>query len=192
MLRTYTTELLRPYWTFEALLEGLELASSTKRRTAVSGPRPRRRPAGWARHRPDLTLVCLRWEDLDRRLNAPLQGLAADERAGLAAAAVAQLVAALAALRAATSGAIVVTLLPRGVGPSSGSRCHGAHSEAAFGAELERRPGGAAARRAAGGAFDDLDGLSRRWAAPRCSTARLWHTSRFPFSPPARRRWRAG
>ena len=181
VLRTYTTELLRPYWTFEALLEGLELAlyeapyGSVWTETEAG--------AGLAAHRPDLTLVCLRWEDVDPRFAAPLQPLAAAERAALVADAVAQLGAALAALRAAVPGTIVLTLLPRQFGPELGAfDAMAESSDAALRASVKRAL--AARLRAALPAvhFDDLDLLLEQHGRAALFDRRLWQASRFPFS----------
>ncbi|MDX2170992.1 MAG: HAD-IIIC family phosphatase [Deltaproteobacteria bacterium] len=181
VLRTYTTELLRPYWIFEALLEGLELELYEAPYGSVwteTDPR-----AGLAAHRPELTVVCLRWEDLDPRLAAPLQGLAADERRALADAAVAQLSGGLAALRAATPGTIVLTLLPHRFAAELGAYdAMAEHSEAGFRADLKRALAARLRAELPGVYFDDLDALIEQHGRAGLLDRRLWQTSRFPFS----------
>jgi FkbH-like protein len=181
VLRTYTTELLRPYWIFEALLEGFELDLYEAPYGSVwteTDP-----ASGLRAHRPELTVVSLRWEDLDPRLAAPLQGLDAGERERLATDAVAQLAAALSALRAATPGTIVLTLLPRRFAAELGAYdAMAEHSEAGFRADLKRALAARLRAELPGVYFDDLDVLLEQHGRASLLDRRLWQTSRFPFS----------
>src|SRR5262245_24878597 len=78
VLRTYTTELLRPYWTFTALLHGFELDLYEG---AYGGILQEVQPgSALVAHAPEVTYLFLRWEDVDPRFGAPLMSGTADER----------------------------------------------------------------------------------------------------------------
>jgi hypothetical protein len=80
VLRTYTSELLRPYWQFEALLQGFDFHLYE----APYGALLQEAEPGSAlvTYNADLVYLFLRWEDLEPRLGLPVAGLRSGRRCG--------------------------------------------------------------------------------------------------------------
>lgn len=181
VLRTYATELLVPHWSFEAMLAGLDLALyEGPYGTVVQEGSPE---SGLARHAPDVTFVFLRAEDLDPAFVEPLSLLGESERSALAGSAAGRAAGMLAPVREAVSGTIVVTLLPPAGAPELGNYdAMAADSEAAVRFELKRALAARLRDELADVLFHDLDPLAADVGRARFFDARLWHSSRFPFS----------
>lgn len=176
LLRTFTTELLAPYWTFESLLQGFEL---TLYQAPYGALLQEVQPgAGLLEFAPDVTYLFLRWEDLHPRLAGPVTAL--PDRATVHAEALEYLGNLLAALREKLPGLLVLTLLPRMTPPELGIfDAMAEESEATFFSELKR---GIAKRLLPSVYFNDLDAVVTDLGRAHCFDARLWHTSRYPFS----------
>ena len=179
--RTYTTELLRPYWTFEALLHGYALDLYE---APYGSLLPETQPGSHLlEHAPDATYLFLRWEDLEPRLSEPLTSRSTQEREAVREAALRQLVTLVAGFRGALSGLIVVTLLPRLTGCELGLHdAMAAASEGAFRSELKRELAARLRADLPGVHFDDLDTLTEEIGRRAMFDARLWYSARFPFS----------
>lgn len=180
VLRTYTTELLRPYWQFEAQLQGFDLqVYEAPYGALLQEAEP---GSALAAHNADLVYIFLRWEDLEPRLSLPVTGLAADERDAVVEGAAARVRGLLEGLRAVSSATLVVTLLPRLWGPELGIfDAMDAHSEA----ELRWRIKQAIARGAEtipSAHFSDLDEVAAELGRLRMFDQRMWETARFPYS----------
>lgn len=180
VLRTYTTEMLRPYWQFEAQLHGFELQLYEAPYGALL--QEAAAESGLTAHAADLVYVFLRWEDLEPRLGLPVTGLAEAERDALVEAAAARVSGLVESLRAMCGATIVVTLLPRMWGPELGIYdAMDAHAEA----ELRQRIKQAIARGMAAipsALFGDLDEVAAEVGRVRMFDQRMWETARFPFT----------
>ena len=181
MLRTYTTELLRPYWIFESLLQGFDLdLYEAPYGALLQEGQP---GSGLLAHQPDVTCLFLRWEDIDPRFTQPLASQSAAQRRSLIDAATDQLAASLRRIRDAVGGRIVVTLLPRLAGPELGIHDTMAlESEAEFHAALKHRLATQIRDALPAVLLDDLDVLMAEVGRAGLFDMRLWFSARFPFS----------
>jgi FkbH-like protein len=181
VVRTYTTELLRPYWTFEALANGFELdLYEAPFGALVQELQPQ---AGLVQHAPEITYLLLRWEDIAPALAAPLMARAAPERAAAQREAIDRLVALLTGFRRALPGLLVLTLLPRFAGAELGLYDPmAAFSEGGLRADRKRDLAARLRAELPGVHFDDLDTLVEEIGRRSAFDARLWHSARFPFS----------
>jgi FkbH-like protein len=176
-LHTYTTELLRPYWSLEAGLAGFRvelyeapLGSLLQEGQAGSGLRG---------HGPDSTFLFLQWSDLEPGLapGAPPGGRGRGEALAQAEQRLIELVG---PLRDAVPGLLVVTILPRrategGIVDSSASE------PSPFEAEGSARIADAL-RRIPATHFVDLDRVLTESAGSSPFDPRLWRVAAFPFS----------
>jgi len=176
LLRTYTTELLASCWTFESLLQEFELTLYQAPYGALLQElQPDARLDEFA---PEVTYLFLRWEDLHPRLAGPITAL--PDRATVQAEALEYLGNLLAAFREKLPGLLVLTLLPRMTPPELGIfDAMAEDSEAAFFHELKR---GIAQRLLPSVYFNDLNEVVDDLGRNHFFDARLWHTSRYPFS----------
>jgi FkbH-like protein len=180
ILHTYTAELLQPYWQFEASLQGFDLTLYEAPYGAlVQEAEPN---SGLAAAAPQLIYVFMRWEDLDPAISLPLTGLTHSEGEQVVANAVAAASGLVGRLRQISSATIVLTLLPRMVGPELGVFDPMAeHSDS----ELRHRIKSGIARELSGlssALFCDLDEVCSEVGRRQLFDPRLWATSRFPFS----------
>lgn len=184
ILHTYTSDLLDPYIRFEALVQGLEAA-------VYHGPygailQEAHPVSGLVAHEPDLTLLLLRWDDLDPALAAAFAAGPDFDPHRLTERAAGRLLQQVDAIRAVVGGHLLVTLLPVDRGPGLGDydAC-AASSEHGW---RERFKGEIAARlraTCASTALLDLDQSLAVIGRERFFDRRWWYTSRFPFSPAA-------
>jgi len=180
VLHTYTTELLQPYWQFEARLQGFELdlyeaPYGVLLQEAQAG-------SGLAQADPHLVYAFLRWEDLDPRLSRPVSGLTDAEQDDLVRAAVALLETLAGNLRSVCGATLVFTLLPRMWGPELGLFSPmSSQSDAALRQRIK-----VDAARALGAVppalLMDLDEVISDIGRAGFFDPRLWESSRFPFS----------
>jgi len=180
ILRTYTTELLRPYWSLESLLSGIDLDLYE----APLGSLLQEGQSGSAllKHEPEATFLFLKWPDLDPRFLSSLAGLSASDRHDLAAAAERRLLSILRPLREALPGLLVVTLLPLFGGPAPGlGESTMPEPEAKFAAELRTRLTMALRSSIAVYLFD-LDQTLADTGRENFFDDRLWQVAQFPFS----------
>jgi FkbH-like protein len=178
-VRSYTTELLKPYWELEAALNGFRLEFHT----APFGVLPPQDGAIQVDLTPDVTYFFLRWEDLDPDFALPIAGLSTAEVKRIVDAARGRLQGMLKFYCQTVPGQVVVTLLPRMSRPELGQyEAMVETSEREVRWALKRqivrdmREGGLAA------SFEDLDELTAEVGRGVLFDARMWHTSRYPFS----------
>ncbi|HYX20999.1 MAG TPA: hypothetical protein VFA98_09165, partial [Thermoanaerobaculia bacterium] len=178
LLRTYTTELLKPYWLLEASLAGFRL--DPYEAPLGSLLQEGRAESGLRAHQPEATFLFLKWSDLDARLLAPASLEGPREREGVFAAAEKRLLDLVAPLREALPGLLVVTLLPPGALPEG---------EASGPPPLE--PGrdrtwpervAEALRKIPAVHFVDLESVLAGTAPDGPFDHRLWRVASFPFS----------
>jgi len=184
ILHTYTSDLLDPYIRFEALVQGLEAVIYHGPYGAViqeANP-----TSGLAGHEPDLTVILLRWDDLDPALGAAFASIPTAEVSNLTDRATRRLLEQVQAVRATVSGHLLVTLLPVDREPALGD-----YDTTALNSEHQWREGfkrEIAARLRATSASTTLLDLDQSLAVigrERFFDRRWWYTSRFPFSPAA-------
>lgn len=180
VVRTYTTELLRPHWAFEGLVHGLTVdLLEAPYGSVLQAVQP---ASALVAHAPEVTYFFLRWEDIAPRF-AQAGLAAATDRDQLAAAALDALLGLLRGARRALPGLLVVTMLPRQDGPELGLYdAMAPSSEADFRAELKRRLAARLRDELPAVVFDDLDKLVEEIGRRGLFDARLWHSARFPFS----------
>ena len=184
ILHTYTSDLLDPYLHFEALLQGLAPAIYHGPYGAIV---QESQPAsGLVAHKPQLTVMLLRWEDLDPGFGGAFTALSADDAARLAERARGRLMQQVEAVRGAIDGHLLITLLPPDRGPGLGD-----YDTMAPVSEHAWREGLKASIAAdLLGAYPsttllDLDHGVTSLGRERFFDRRWWYTSRFPFSPAA-------
>lgn len=178
VLRGYSTELLRPHFELEALLHGFEAKIVELPHGMLSAEGSERERL--AELRPDVAFLFLLRADLAPGLASPSSLVPAAERRGRVEAAAARLDALVADARELAPMAVVASVLPRFGEPELGAYDAIAEdSEAALGFELDRALG--AVLRERGGMLCDL-GLWLAEVGRRGFDARLWSSSRFPFS----------
>jgi FkbH-like protein len=181
LLRSYTTELLAPCWTFESLLQGLELALYQAPYGALL--QELQPGAGLPEFAPEITYLFLRWEDLHPRMAGPVTALSSAERTSVQAEALDYLGNMLAAFREKLPGLLVLTLLPGMSPPELGIfDAMAEEPEADFRNGLKRD----IATRLRDGLpsvyFNDLDEVAADLGRAQFFDPRLWHSARSPFS----------
>jgi FkbH-like protein len=168
ILRTYTTELLRPHWALESALAGMDLDLYE----APLGSLLQEGQSGSAllRHEPEATFLLMQWADLDPRFSA-LGEPSAGEHDELAAAAERRLAAIVEPLRAALPGLLVVALISRPGSPEP---------ESSLTPSIRAKIADAVRGLPAAHFFD----VDEKLGSPSGSAydLRLWETARFPFS----------
>ena len=179
LVRTYTTELLRPYWRFEALLHGLMIAlCEAPYGSLLEAVQP---GSQLAAHAPEVTYFFLRWEDIEPEFTR--HGVSPPAGDAAVTSALETLGAMLRAARRALPGRLVVTMLPRMSGPGLGIYdAMAAPSEADLRASLKRRLAASVRDELPAVSFDDLDILVEEVGRRTFFDPRLWHSARFPFS----------
>jgi FkbH-like protein len=184
LLHTYTSDLLDPYVTFEARLQGFEPAVYHGPYGAiVADTAP---DSGLVRHAPHLTVLMLRWDDLDPRLARPLAALPGTEREDVADTACTTAVHHAGLVRQAVGGHLLVTLLPVLESPGLGDYdVNAPGSEHAWRTRVKTMIASALTATLASTTFLDLDETLATLGRERFFDRRLWYTARFPFSPAA-------
>lgn len=184
ILHTYTSDLLDPYLRFEGLLQGVAPAIYHGPYGAIV---QEAQPAsGLVAHAPHLTVMLLRWEDLDPGLGGGLAGLSATAAAGLAERARSRLMQQVGAVRGAIGGHLLITLLPPDRGPGLGDYDATAPvSEHAWREGLKASIASELAGAYPSTTLLDLDHSVSALGRERFFDRRWWYTSRFPFSPAA-------
>lgn len=186
IVHTYTSDLLDPWLTFEAALQGLALETyhapyGVTFQEAQSG-------SGLLRHEPDMTLVMLRREDLHPDLALPLAGLNPSRQDALRTEVLQALLNLLSQFREHAVGQIVLTLLPSHSGPGLGVYdAQSERSEGGWWAKLKADIGAAFRDSLHSSLFLDLDEVLAQLGRGNFFDHRYWYSSRFPFAADAAR-----
>jgi FkbH-like protein len=186
VVHSYTSELLDPWLGLAGALEGLDV----KTYHAPYGLNLAEADAksGLVAHRPDITLMLLRREDLHPDLARPVVGLLSDEQAKLASQARDRLLAIVTAFRAESVGHLVVTILPEQAGPALGVYDpQSERSEAAWWSALKADIGRRLRAGVEASLFLDLDEVLAQIGREAFFDPRLWYSARFPFAAAAAR-----
>lgn len=184
IVHTYTSDLLEPWLTLHATLSGLELQTyHAPYGLALQEAEP---DSPLLRHRPDLTLLMLRREDLHPELARPIAALAADRRDALHQACVDNLAGIVGRLRAQPVGQIVVTLLPSPLPPALGLfDAQSDASEAAWWARLQEDLARWLREASPSTTLLDLADVQAQVGRRHFYDRRYWHSAQFPFSAAA-------
>ncbi len=186
IVHTYTSDLLDPWFAFEAALQGLALETyhapyGVTFQEAQSG-------SGLMRHAPDMTLLMLRREDLHPDLALPLAGLNPSRQDELRTEVLQALLNLLSQFREHAVGQIVLTLLPSHTGPGLGIYdAQSERSEAIWWAKLKAEIGTAFRESLHSSLFLDLDEVLAQLGRGNFFDHRFWYSSRFPFTADASR-----
>lgn len=186
VVHTYTSDLLDPWLSLAAAVQGLEVSTyhapyGLALQEAMPG-------SALLAHRPDITLLMLRREDLHPDLAQPIAGLDAGARDALLAACVAQAREIVGSFRVQETGQLLLSLLPAPSPPALG--LYDTHAEASEGAWWARFKTELCAwlRQACPSTLLlDLDAMQQQIGRQRFFDLRYWYASRFPFSAEAAR-----
>lgn len=184
VVHTYTSDLLQPWLDLNAALSGFALETyHAPYGLALQEARP---GSPLVAHRPDVTLLMLRREDLHPDLSRPIVGLPADRRDALRAACLAQLREWLSAFRAQPVGQLLLTLLPPVAQPSLGLYDASAEtSEAAWWSALKVDIGAWMRAECPASLLLDLDEAMLQVGRANFFDRRYWYSSRYPFTAAA-------
>ena len=184
VVHTYTSDLLDPWLTMQFSLVGLELQTYH----APYGLALQEAESGSAllAHRPDITLLMLRRDDLAPSLAEPIVGLDASGLAALRTACLAQVQDILSRFRAQPVGQLVLTLLPASTGASLGQfDAQAQASESAWWALLKADIATWLRDSCPASLLLDLDDVMLTVGGQQFFDRRYWFSARYPFTPQA-------
>lgn len=184
IVHTYTSDLLDPWLGSAGAIAGFDVQTYH----APYGLALQEAEVGSAllAHRPEITLMLLRREDLHPDLSLPLTNLDAERRDTLRTACLDHLVDIVGRFRAQDTGQILLTLLPPMAPPSLG--LFDAQAEASDGAWWAALRADIAAwirTSSPSTLFMDLDDVAHHVGRANFFDRRYWHSAQFPFSPVA-------
>ncbi len=181
IVRTYTTELLRPYWEFESLLNGLALTlHEAPYGMVVQEAIP---DGGIASFEPDTVFLMLQWGDLDPRLAGSVSEFTDEERRAIVQSAADSAVSLLSAYRHVVSCPLVLSVLPSLLPVELGMCDVSAPlSERLLHGELLRAVAVALRESVPDAYLADIDEVVTEVGREDMFDLRMWHQGRFPFT----------
>lgn len=184
IVHTYTSDLLDPWLELAGALHGLQTVTHhAPYGLALHEARP---DSALVTHRPDITLLLFRREDLHPQLDAPLVGLDADAQLRLRREALARLQELVLAFRAQPLGHLVVTLLPAVAGPSMGLYdAQFERSEAAWWSAFKGEAAAWLRENVPSSLYLDLDEIRDQVGRAGFFDRRFWYSATSPFAAPA-------
>lgn len=186
IVHTYTTNLLDPWLSFEAALQGLDCDIYHAPYGFVL--QEARAGSGLVEHRPDITVLMLQREDLHPSFAKPLCGLDAKQQDDLREEVVDRLCKIVASFRDQVDGLIVVTLLPALLGPGLGLfDSQSERSETALWAALKASLARRLRETIETSLLLDLDETLAQQGRDAFFDMRFWYSAAFPFSAAAAR-----
>ena len=186
IVRTYTTDLLDPWLDFEAALQGL--AADVYHAPYGMTVQEATPGSGLVRHEPDVTVLMLRFEDLDPESGLPLASFDAAQRQALADRVCQRIVGLAGQFRDVIPGHILVSLLPDVRRPGLGGFDTMSDSgEAAWRHAAKSRIATMLQESVPSATLLDLDESLAEIGRAQFFDRRFWYTARFPFSPLAAR-----
>ena len=186
IVHSYTSELLDPWLSLAAALQGLDL--QTYHAPYGMTVQQAQENSGIVNHKPDITLLLLQPEDLHPDLTKPLSRFSASQQGELSAEVLERLQSMVSQFRKYKVGQIVLSMLPalqaRGLGLYD---AHSERSESAWWARLKTEIAGFLRNSVQSSLFLDLDEVLRQVGRVSFFDHRLWYSARFPFTPEAGR-----
>lgn len=184
IVHTYTSDLLQPWLTLSAALEGLELqAYHAPYGLALNEAEP---GSALLAHRPDVTLLMLRREDLHPDLARPIVGLDREASEALRDACLARVKDIVGPFRAQKVGQLLLTLLPAATPSSLGLYdTQSTTSEALWWATLKTDIATWLRTSCPSTLLLDLDEVMLHVGRAQFFDRRYWYSARFPFTPVA-------
>jgi FkbH-like protein len=181
LVRHYSTEMLDPWLSLAAQLQGLKLEIYHAPYGLIV--QEAQVDSGLARHEPDLTVLMLRREDLHPDLIKPVVGLDSNRQERLRREIVERLSETLVRFREHRLGYIVLTILPPLFSPAQGiydAQCP--DSETAWWTGVKTEIGRRLREPIPATLFLDLDDVLQQIGRSHFFDRRFWYSSRFPFS----------
>ena len=184
VVHTYTSDLFEPWLAMHAALEGYALqVHHAPYGLALQEALP---GSALVNHRPDVTLLMLRREDLHPDLARPIVGLGAERMARLRAESLSRLREVVAAFRAQAVGQIVLSLLPSPLLPSLGQfDAQADASEAGWWQSLKVELAAWLRQSCPATTFIDLDDVLAQVGRQAFFDLRYWYSARYPFGAAA-------
>jgi FkbH-like protein len=181
---SYTSELMDPWLSLAAALQGLEL--QTYHAPYGMTVQAAQENSGLVAHEPDLTLLLLQREDLHPDLARPLARFSVSQQEELRADVLDRLQAMINQFRKQRVGQIVLTLLPALHGPGLGLfDAQSERSESVWWDGLKADIGRFLRDSVQASLFLDLDQVLLQIGRANFFDRRLWYAARFPFTPEA-------
>lgn len=186
IVHTYTSDLLDAWLELAAALQGLDLR--TYHAPYGLSPHEAEANSGLVAHKPDVTLLLLRREDLHPELTKPLVRFDRPQQETIAAEALERLRDVVSRFRAQKVGQIVLTILPPPRSAELGIYdAQSERSESAWWANLKARIGQYLRESSQASLVLDLDDVLQQVGRSAFFDPRLWYSARFPFGPEAAR-----
>ena len=184
VVHTYTSDLLDPWLAVQGSLVGVDWQiHHAPYGLALQEAEP---GSALLAHRPDVTLLMLRREDLAPQLATPIVGLGAEALAALRESCLAQLRSILLAFRQQKVGQLLLTLLPVSSGSSLGVfDAQAEASESAWWAMLKAELATWMRQSCPASLLLDLDEVMATIGSQNFFDRRYWFSARFPFTPVA-------
>jgi FkbH-like protein len=184
IIHTYTSDLLDPWLSLAAALQGLTL--DTYHAPYGLNMREAEGDSGLVAHAPDLTLFLLRREDLHPALARPLAGLDPSQQASIRREAFGRLEGIIRHFRTQRIGQIVLTLLPSIAPPGLGIYdAQSDRSESGWWAALKGEIGRCLRESIPAALLLDLDEVVQHVGREGFFDRRYWYSASFPFKAPA-------
>lgn len=186
IVHTYTSDLLDAWLDLAAALQGLDLR--TYHAPYGLSPHEAEASSGLVAHKPDVTLLLLRREELHPELTKPLVRFDRPQQETIAAESLERLRDVVSRFRAQKVGQIVLTILPPARSAELGIYdAQSERSESAWWANLKARIGQYLRESSQAALFLDLDDVLQQVGRSAFFDPRLWYSARFPFGPEAAR-----
>jgi len=181
VLGSYTTELLRDYWTFHALVNGFKIDLHFAPYGQVI--QELQSNSGLSEFKPDFTYLLLRWSDIVPALADSFHAWDEQERNKLIQLFESALIELFTAAQETVSGTFVLSILPNFSLPGLGLHDSMAESpESVFLSKLKQSVSTLLRERFPSIYFDDGEHLLCTLGSDGLFDKRLWYISRFPFS----------
>lgn len=184
VVHTYTSDLLDPWLSMQAALEGFELHTyHAPYGLAMDEASPGSRLVA---HQPDICLLMLRREDLHPDLSQPVVHLGPERLAALRTACLARLREIASAFRAQPVGQLVLSILPSPLPATLGQHDVQAQtSEVRWWHGLKEELAAWLRDHCPASTFIDMDELVAKIGEQSFFDRRYWYSARYPFSAPA-------
>ncbi|MFM9916857.1 MAG: HAD-IIIC family phosphatase [Rhizobacter sp.] len=184
VVHTYTSDLLDPWLTLQSALAGFDL--QVHHAPYGLALQEARADSALVAHRPDLTLMLLRREDLHPDLAAPIVGLSDQQRVALRSECLLRLREIVGLFRAQPVGQLLLTLLPSLTPNSLGLYdAQSAASEGAWWSRFKVELTGWLREACPSTLFLDLDEVAMQVGRAQFFDRRYWLSAKFPFAPQA-------